>query len=248
MISLYSGTPGSGKSLHLASIIFNRCRHKVLTIGNFDVNRDVLENDEYYEFVDNEFLCPYILYERSVHYFEDEGRKFKEGAILLIIDEAQLLFNVREWNLKGRNQWIHFFTQHRKLGFDIIIVSQFDKMIDKQLRALFEYEFIHRKMSNFGFRGKFIAMFTGNRLFICVQMWYPLKERIGSESFLYKKVLGELYNTRLMFERPDFYKEGENSIEADNYIKAFARNNNTDRKISDQVEDVFIEWSDIDEL
>lgn len=213
MISLYSGTPGSGKSLHLADIIFNRCHHEALTIGNFDVNRDVLPNHEFYEYVDNQDLCPYFLYERSLAYFEDEGNKFKEGAIVLIIDEAQLLFNVREWNLKGRDEWIHFFTQHRKLGYDVIIVAQFDKMIDKQVRSLFEYEFIHRKMSNFGWKGKLISIWFANRLFVCVQMWYPLKERITAFRFLYRKKLGELYNTRMLFEKPDGYVNYKNSIQ-----------------------------------
>lgn len=208
MISLFSGTPGSGKSLHLAEIIFNRCRREKLTIGNFDVNRDILDGQEWFIAVDNQDLLPDLLVSYSVEYFQDH--KFKEGALLLIIDEAQLIFNVREWSLVGRSDWIYFFTQHRKFGYDIILVAQFDKMLDKQLRSLLEYEFIHRKMSNFGWKGKMISIWTGNRLFMCVQRWYPLNERIGSETFLYRKQLGALYDTLNIFKKPDALKQEVN--------------------------------------
>lgn len=205
MISLFSGTPGSGKSLHLAEIIYNRCAREKLTIGNFDINRSVCPGNEWYMFIDNQDLIPETLIDISKEYFSDH--KFKEGSIVLIIDEAQLIFNVREWNLVGRSGWIHFFTQHRKLGYDIIICAQFDKMLDKQLRSLFEYEFIHRKMSNFGWKGKMISMWTGNRLFFVVQRWYPLNERIGASSFLYTKRLGQLYDTCGIFEKPDAFEQ-----------------------------------------
>lgn len=212
MISLFSGTPGSGKSLHLAEIIYSRCRREKLTIGNFEVNRDVLDNQEFYIYVDNQDLTPDFLLDTAKEYFIDNP--FKEGAILLIIDEAQLIFNVREWSLVGRSDWIHFFTQHRKMGYDIILVAQFDKMLDKQLRSLLEYEYIHRKMSNFGWKGKMISIWTGNRLFMCVQRWYPLNERIGAHSFLYNKRLGSLYDTLGLFEKPDVYKQ-----EAEKFVK-----------------------------
>lgn len=201
MISLFSGTPGSGKSLHLAQIIYNRCHAEKLTLGNFEINRSVCEGQEFYRYIDNQDLVPELLTDIAKEYFSDH--KFKEGAIYLIIDEAQLVFNVREWNMMGRSGWIHFFTQHRKLGYDIIICAQFDKMLDKQLRSLFEYEFIHRKMSNFGWKGKMISIWTGNRLFMCVQRWYPLNERVGASTFLYTKKLGALYDTLGLFEKPD---------------------------------------------
>lgn len=197
MISLFSGTPGSGKSLHVASYIYERCKREKVTIGNFEVNRDILKNHEFYFFWDNEFITVEHLVKFSFDYFKDN--KFKEGAILLILDEAQILFNAREWSVKGRSDWILFFTQHRKLGYNIIMVAQFDRMIDKQIRSLFEYEFIHRKISNFGWKGKLISMWTLNRLFVAVKIWYPLKEKVGSEHYLYSKKLGELYDTRALF-------------------------------------------------
>lgn len=197
MISLFSGTPGSGKSLHIASYIYDRCKREKITIGNFEVNRDILPNPEFYFYWDNQDITVNRLVTFSFDYFRDN--RFKEGSILLILDEAQLLFNAREWAIKGRSDWILFFTQHRKLGYNIIMVAQFDRMIDKQIRSLFEYEVVHRKLSNFGWKGKLLSIWTLNRLFIAVKIWYPLKERVGHETFLYHKKYGDLYDTRALF-------------------------------------------------
>lgn len=197
MISLYSGTPGSGKSLHIAQVIYDRSRFHRPTLGNFDVRNDLLPDSDTYLYVPNEELTYDFLVSFSVSYFRQH--KYKEGSILVIIDEAQLLFNSREWNKADRFGWIKFFTQHRKLGYNIIMVSQFDKMLDKQIRCLFEYEYIHRKISNFGWKGKLVSVWTGNRLFLAVKFWYPLKTKVGQESFLYKRKYGELYDTNFLF-------------------------------------------------
>lgn len=215
MISLFSGTPGSGKSLHVASYIYERCKRERVTIGNFDVNRKVIPNPEFYYYWDNSEITVERLVQFSFEYFQDN--KFREGKILLILDEAQLLFNAREWSVKGRSDWILFFTQHRKLGYDIIMVAQFDRMIDKQIRSLFEYEVVHRKLSNFGWKGKLLSIWTLNRLFVAVKIWYPLKERVGSEYFLYSKKYASLYDTRALFDLFIDYADPD-TVETENEI------------------------------
>ncbi len=49
----------------------------------------------------------------------------------MIIDEAQLLFNARDWTVKGRERWTWFFTMHRHFGFFILLCAQFDRMLDR---------------------------------------------------------------------------------------------------------------------
>lgn len=213
MISLYSGTPGSGKSLHIAQVISDRSRFHRLTIGNFEIRTDLLPDPDSYIWVENEDLTFDFLVKFSVDYFK--SHKYKEGSILVIIDEAQLIFNSREWNRSDRFGWIKFFTQHRKLGYNIIMVSQYDKMLDKQIRCLFEYEYIHRKISNFGWKGKLVSMWTGNRLFLAVKFWYPLKTKVGQESFLYKKKYGELYDTNFLFDSFSTVSDSDDNEEPD---------------------------------
>ena len=182
MIYLYSGTPGSGKSLHQAKDIYHWLRRGRCCICNFDIDVNRIPKAKgQFIYLDNEHLTPDILIKFSRVYFNDH--EFKEGRLRLYIDECQLLFNAREWQTYGRKEWLSFFTQHRKYGYDIYLIAQFDRMIDRQIRSLIEYEIIHRKASNFGTVGALLSMFSGGNLFVAVMMWYPLKEKISSEFF-----------------------------------------------------------------
>lgn len=193
MICLYSGTPGSGKSLHTASNIKARLALNKPVICNFQIDLERVRHPEMFIYADNEILSPAFLADYAQHYFD--GKKVKEEEIFLIIDEAQLLFNAREWQAVNSSGWISFFTQHRKMGYHVILVAQFDRMIDRQIRSLIEYEFIHRKVSNFGLAGKIMSSVALGKLFVSVQMWYPLKQKVGSEFFVARPGLYRLYDT-----------------------------------------------------
>jgi len=199
MIRLYSGTPGSGKSLHNARDIIVRSQLGEPVIGNFVCTLDRYKKANY-TYCPNDQLTPQFLREYSRKFFKGRRPGAKdEGAILLVIDECQLLFNSREWQRENRNQWLEFFTQHRKFGYDITLIAQFDRMIDRQIRSLIEYEFIHRKLSNFGVRGFLLSLVLGGNTFVAVQMWYPLKERIGSEFIHARKNLWSIYDSYALF-------------------------------------------------
>lgn len=201
MITLYSGTPGSGKSLHLAEILYDRLHFGHPCICNFSINVDKIKKvhkDSMFRYVDNSELTPYLLRDISQEYFLNH--RFKEGKLLLVIDECQILFNCRDWKSASRADWLTFFTQHRKLGYDIILVAQYDGMVDKQLRSLIEYNVIHRKVTNFGKVGFALSLFAGGQLFCAVRIWYPLNERIDSQFFRGKKKYYQLYDTTMIFE------------------------------------------------
>lgn len=196
MITLYSGTPGSGKSLHLAKDIRDRAILGKPTIGNFRCNLSKFKKADY-TFLPNSQLTPQYLIDYSKRYFENH--RFREGAILLCIDECQLLFNAREWQQTGRAQWLSFFTQHRHFGYNIVLIAQFDRMIDRQIRSLIEYEYIHRKASNFGIGGTIFSICSGGKLFVSVHMWYPLKTKIGAEFFHARKKYWSIYDSYEIF-------------------------------------------------
>ena len=165
MIYLYSGTPGSGKSLHQADKVYWRLKMGHPVIANYSINTGVIKHcrGQFIE-LDNWELKPKVLIEFAKEYFK--LHKFSEGAIWLFIDEAQLMFNAREWSASGREEWIAFFTQHRKYGYDVFLVAQFDRMLDRQLRSLIEYEIVHRKVSNFGIKGWIFSLLAGGNLFV----------------------------------------------------------------------------------
>lgn len=203
MVDLYSGTPGSGKSLHTASRLYYWLRLGRPAICNFELNLDKVSKNNSrrlkFRYVPNDQLTPEYLISYAASYWH--GGAIKEEAILLVIDECQLMFNAREWDAKGRAKWLSFFTQHRKFGYHIILIAQFDRMIDRQIRSLIEYEYIHRKVSNYGLRGFLLSIFMGGHVYVAVKVWYPLKETIGHEFFRGRKKLFRLYDTYGSFGR-----------------------------------------------
>lgn len=203
MISFYSGTPGSGKSLHVAERLYWWVRSGRPCICNFNINLSNIKGkkEKRFYYKNNQEITPKYLIDFARSYIEENGT-VKEGSILLVIDECQLLFNSRDWGKSGRAEWLSFFTMHRHLGYDIILVAQFDRMIDRQIRCLIEYEYIHRKVSNFGWKGKIMSLFAFGQLFVCVKTWYPLKEKVGSDFYRAKKIYYSLYDTYVMFDNP----------------------------------------------
>ena len=95
MIVLYSGTPGSGKSLDTAGTIYKWCRRGAPIICNFPLNVDNIrvKRKKDIHFIPNGELDPDELVSFSRSYFA--GRPCKEDSILLVIDEAQLSLSLR---------------------------------------------------------------------------------------------------------------------------------------------------------
>lgn len=201
MIKLYSGTPGSGKSLHLAESLYFRIKNgRGAVIGNFEFNTSNIKsrNKVPFNYIDNSMLSVQYLINFSKSYQLEHGQ-VKEGTFLLVIDESQMIFNSREWQHSNRGEWLSFFTQHRKLGYDVILVAQFDRMLDRQIRSLIEYEYIHRKVNNFGKSGFILGLLSGGSLFVCLEFWYPVKKQISSKFFKGKKKYFKMYDSYTLF-------------------------------------------------
>lgn len=94
MISLYSGTPGSGKSCHAAREIALRLQRKdSVVIGNFYFNTKAVKKCKgVYLYVPNHRLDPDKLLRFSRRLSKHFGRRLREGEVKIYIDEAQLLF------------------------------------------------------------------------------------------------------------------------------------------------------------
>ena len=67
MIYFYSGTPGSGKSLHVARDIYNKLFiKKENVISNFDINREIYNKKKKkgkFLYITNNELTPQFFYE-----------------------------------------------------------------------------------------------------------------------------------------------------------------------------------------
>lgn len=198
MISLYSGTPGSGKSLHASRDIIRWCKRGKNVITNFPCTMEKIKKAKSTPiYMDNSELTVQALvdFARSHHIIG------KEGQTLVVIDECQVKFNSRDFSKKDRMDWVVFFTQHRKYGYDFILIAQYDRMIDRQIRCLIENEFKHRKLNNYGFGGGLLTLLTlGRSWFISIEYWYGgNKLKLGDEVFMYKKIYGTIYDTFALF-------------------------------------------------
>ena len=200
MIWLYTGTPGSGKSYHAVYDIVKKLKQteKNRVIANFGLNFDN-QRKKYKKQMYNNFI--YLdNSEMTVDFLVDFAIKNHEIGVenqtLVVIDEAQIIFNSRTWNIEhdNRMRWIKFFSQHRKFGYNFILVTQFDRMIDRQIRSLVEYEVSHMKINSY-------FAFLPFVVFLCVERWYGQKMKIRSYTLLLKKKIYECYNSYLFFDK-----------------------------------------------
>lgn len=208
MIWFYSGTNGSGKSLHVARDIYNRLRRRGKhngVIATFDINTARIKPcNGIFTKVSIYDLSPAMLVSYAFkHHVLDGPVNVVEGQTLVVIDEAQRIFNPRDYDKNGRREWLDWFPEHRKYGFNFILISPFDKMIDRQIRSLFEYHVVHRKVNNFGVIGLLLSL-VRIRLFFAISYWSGTKQKCGVERFMASKRYTRIYNT---FQR--FGKDGD---------------------------------------
>lgn len=214
MIELYTGTPGSGKSLHCASEIYFRVKRGKNCIANFDINMGVFRKKKkagLFVYVDNSDLTPDLLMDLALSYHKrNTNGHIVEAQTTLIIDECQILFNSRDWQAVDRMKWAVFFTQHRKYGYNIILITQFDRLIDRQIRSVVEYEVVHRKVSNFQFFGMLLGLFFKGNVFVAVTRWYGVKERMGCEFFVLMPKYAHMYDSYKIFgAQPEVGGQGD---------------------------------------
>lgn len=62
----------------------------------------------------------------------------KEGAGVVLLDEAHRWMNARGWTEEGRKEILEFFALARKLGWHVYLIAQRAENLDVQVRELFE--------------------------------------------------------------------------------------------------------------
>ena len=132
----------------------------------------------------------------------DKQGKFKLHQTLLILDECQELYNSRSWNRKDRLAWCAFYRLHRKLGYDVILISQDDKCIDKQIRNVLETQVLHSNVGNYKVFGKLLSLLFGGNLFICITSKYGYSKKdakTGSKFLFGEKKYYSVYDTTQLY-------------------------------------------------
>ena len=96
---------------------------------------------------------------------------------------------------------MQLFAQHRKLGYNFILITQHDRMMDKQIRSLVETEVKHRKLNNYGLGGVILSLISAGRTwFVAIDYWYGgNKLKLGQTIFPYRKQYEKVYDSYRLF-------------------------------------------------
>jgi zona occludens toxin len=162
-INVYTGTVGSGKSYHaLCEGLEKVTLRGSFVISNFPIHAKSEKEKNRWIYKDE--FEPEDLIKLSF----ERGIYGKEGKGLVLIDEAGVWFNSRDWQIAGdrRKEWVKFFSQSRKFGYDVIMVAQDMRMLDRQIRSLAEYEVKHVKLKNYKWM-KWLPV----QVFACIYHW-----------------------------------------------------------------------------
>lgn len=223
MIYLYSGTPGSGKSYHATLKIYQTLFANKNVIGNFPINYEIsrmtglgylkykfhkltgfkwrkynrFRKHGTYYYIDNVYITPEFL----LNFAKKFHKSRREGQTLVVIDECGIIFNPRSWDNKERLKWIKFFSMHRHYGFNFILISQSDRMIDRQIRCLLEYDVKHRDAKDFKIFGKILSKIWGGHFFAAVTYWYGIREKLSFEILPVNLRVFDLYDTFNVFDK-----------------------------------------------
>jgi len=198
MISIYVGPVGSGKSYHalcegLAHISVIPERYVVANFPiKFKRGRKGEREKRRWIYLPDEQMTVENLIKISF-----EKRFFgKEGHALLIVDEAGVFFNARDWQVKGKErvEWIKFFSQSRKFGYDVILVAQDLRMIDRQIRNMADFEVKHLNMNKY-FWFKMLPF----KMFAVVYYWMNTRFRGSLRFMILRPWVAKRYDTMRIF-------------------------------------------------
>ena len=190
---VYSGVPGSGKTYHAVRDM-RFCKYPVITNVNVSGMDGVavLSLDE---------ITPLLLMAYARHFWDD--CKVIENSLLLVIDEAQLLFNSRSWNDANRMDWLAFLSQHRKYGYRCVFIAQDIKMIDKQFRSLCEFDCRHTAASSVSLVTRALGL-LGMRISCAKYYNFDSDTLIFRDIYKIGKRTFRYYNTAQDILTPDF--------------------------------------------
>ena len=137
MIKIITGVPGEGKSLYATHLLVEELidsnRH---VVTNLPLNLEKL-NLEFLKRYDVDCISDRITIvddSQLTEIFTLEGLYPTEGRFF-VLDEAQIPFNSRNWAKTGEGV-LFYLSQHRKLGDDVICITQSAGNLDKQFRSV----------------------------------------------------------------------------------------------------------------
>jgi hypothetical protein len=119
--------------------------------------------------------------------------------VLVVVDEAHLFFNARDWN-KADREFLTFLTQSRKVAVDVIFITQSMVTIDKQLRVQQQYVWAFKDF------GRFLPWFPVP-LIMCLQFDVDATTLLKYYFLKKDKLVFNAYNTNALLKPIEFGQE-----------------------------------------
>jgi hypothetical protein len=202
-ITLVTAPPGGGKSYYCVRRVTNALMEGKPVAGNVALQpgweRTMARRNWVY------WLRPlkrrkFIAHAADLYFYsEDLEELFRlrlegkgEGRGVMILDEAHNWMNARSWSAKDREAIVRFFSQHRKLGWNVDLVAQHAEMIDKQVRNLCEYVVYLRNLKKASWGG--VRLFPIN-LFLAVTTWHAAQRVVVKRELFRLTWRKDLYDT-----------------------------------------------------
>jgi len=190
-----TGTLGSGKTAKGVEIAVDRMQKGWWCCSNVEFLRDELKQrfaEDGLLFEDERLIDLGV---EVKDYYLRIPRGNKDQQVLVIIDEAHLEHNARDWD-KANKDLLTFVTLVRKLDVELIYITQVLTNVDKQIRAMVQFVWHCRNMKQLRILG--VIPFP---LPFYIRVPYTFvnggqkPERIGAGEFIFRSPAWGLYKT-----------------------------------------------------
>lgn len=210
MIEMYEGRIGGGKTYSAVRKMLEYMSYGGVVSTNITLNiercREYCRKVHGVEIQDEQYQ--YLTEEKIGVFHRHTPSGTKEMPSLVVIDEAHIWLNARDWANANR-ELLTFLTQSRKSFTDVIFISQSSLNCDKQIMRLIQYIWRFRDMQQVKVWGVSMKMC---RFFMGVQYDYDGKTVVNRKYIPKETGIYECYSTTELlrtFERSGTAKKME---------------------------------------